>query len=63
MIEVKIKCKIYEYRPLGCRLYPLIYDPKTDSVIVNEECPQASQISKEDIKNMKNRCTIRKEVS
>ncbi len=44
------ECKIYEHRPFGCRLYPLIYDPKTDSVIVDAECPQASQISKEDIK-------------
>ena len=22
------KCKIYKYRPIGCRIYPVIYNPK-----------------------------------
>ncbi|MEM3516244.1 MAG: YkgJ family cysteine cluster protein [Candidatus Bathyarchaeia archaeon] len=32
------KCSIYEFRPLGCRLYPLIYDENKGPVI-DDLCP------------------------
>ena len=35
--EESKKCKIYEYRPIGCRLYPLIYDGSR--VTVDKQCP------------------------
>jgi len=32
-------CKIYDFRPEGCRLYPLIYDEEHDKPILDELCP------------------------
>jgi Fe-S-cluster containining protein len=37
------RCKIYPYRPLGCRLYPLVYVPGV-GVTVDDECPKARTI-------------------
>jgi len=37
-------CKIYDYRPLGCRLYPLVYDITSKSIIIDPECPQREHI-------------------
>ncbi len=34
-------CRVYPYRPEGCRLYPLVYDVDNDSVAVDSECPLA----------------------
>lgn len=33
-----IKCKVYSDRPLGCRLYPIIFDERK-GVIVDKLCP------------------------
>ncbi|WFO74709.1 YkgJ family cysteine cluster protein [Desulfurococcaceae archaeon MEX13E-LK6-19] len=35
------KCMIYKWRPVGCRLYPLIYDPWRDEILVDKLCPRA----------------------
>ena len=43
-------CKIYPYRPLGCRLYPLIYNVKEDKVEVDSLCPKRNSISKSKVK-------------
>ncbi len=40
------RCKIYPYRPLGCRLYPLVYVPG-EGVIVDPLCPKARQVPKD----------------
>ena len=34
-----IKCSIYENRPKGCQLYPIIYDKDNNCAILDEECP------------------------
>lgn len=34
-------CRIYEKRPLGCRIYPLIYDEEL-GILLDPECPLAS---------------------
>ncbi len=34
-------CRVYPYRPEGCRLYPLVYDADNGSVAVDNECPLA----------------------
>lgn len=34
-----IKCSIYENRPEGCQLYPIIYDKDNRCAILDEECP------------------------
>ncbi|MEM1553965.1 MAG: YkgJ family cysteine cluster protein [Thermoproteota archaeon] len=33
------KCLIYENRPLGCRLYPLVYDEDQGIITLDEYCP------------------------
>lgn len=38
------KCMIYPWRPLGCRLYPLVYDPRGDEVLVDNLCPRAKNL-------------------
>ncbi len=32
-------CLIYENRPEGCKLYPLIFDKEHKSAVVDEDCP------------------------
>ena len=32
------RCKVYAARPLGCRLYPVIYD-ETKGMVVDDICP------------------------
>ncbi|OYT40223.1 MAG: zinc/iron-chelating domain-containing protein [Desulfurococcales archaeon ex4484_58] len=38
------KCMIYGSRPLGCRLYPLIYDLDRDEILVDNLCPRAYEV-------------------
>ncbi|MFX0076648.1 MAG: YkgJ family cysteine cluster protein [Candidatus Hermodarchaeota archaeon] len=33
-------CKIYEYRPQGCRFYPLIYDFQKQDCSFDADCPR-----------------------
>lgn len=33
------KCLIYESRPIGCRLYPLVYDEDYGIINLDEYCP------------------------
>jgi hypothetical protein len=33
------KCTIYEDRPAGCRLYPVVYEKNSRSAILDNECP------------------------
>ncbi|MFW9827971.1 MAG: YkgJ family cysteine cluster protein [Candidatus Thorarchaeota archaeon] len=35
-------CNIYEYRPQGCRIYPLIYDFQTEKCTLDKDCPRAN---------------------
>lgn len=32
-------CSIYGYRPLGCRLYPVIFDDEEKTVFLDDFCP------------------------
>ncbi|MCD6155299.1 MAG: YkgJ family cysteine cluster protein [Candidatus Verstraetearchaeota archaeon] len=41
-LDQKMKCKIYPYRPEGCRIYPVIYLSKV-GVTVDEDCPAAKK--------------------
>jgi len=34
-----VKCLIYEHRPEGCRLYPIIFDKENNCAILDEDCP------------------------
>lgn len=40
----KQQCKAYEARPLGCRLYPVIYSEE-EGVIVDDLCPRKSTVT------------------
>jgi Fe-S-cluster containining protein len=44
----KHRCRVYRYRPLGCRIYPVIYSEE-DGVIVDDLCPLAGTVSKKEI--------------
>jgi len=44
------KCLVYDRRPLGCRLYPLVYDANEGKVIVDSLCPKAKEISEETVR-------------
>lgn len=36
-------CSVYEHRPEGCRLYPLILDLDLDEVVRDDFCPYADE--------------------
>jgi uncharacterized protein len=41
----KHRCRVYRLRPLGCRIYPVIYCEEED-VIVDDLCPMKNTVSK-----------------
>ena len=43
------RCKAYRYRPLGCRIYPVIYSEE-DGVIVDDLCPEKGTVSADELK-------------
>jgi len=38
-------CRIYEDRPLGCTLYPVVYDNDNHCAILDRDCPQKHKFS------------------
>lgn len=44
----KRKCKIYKNRPLGCRIFPVIFSEE-DGIVVDDICPMKNTISKREI--------------
>jgi Fe-S-cluster containining protein len=46
----KHRCSVYRFRPLGCRIYPVIYS-EGDGVIVDDLCPLAGTVSNKEIKS------------
>ncbi len=45
------KCRIYENRPLGCRIYPVVLD-LNGKAIVDDLCPKRDEIRSEDLKRV-----------
>lgn len=39
------RCKIYKYRPYGCRLYPLIYNWDKHKAILDDLCPHKEEFN------------------
>lgn len=39
------KCSIYHSRPIGCRLYPTIFDMEAQSAILDKDCPYKNEFS------------------
>jgi len=52
-------CIIYDNKPEGCILYPLIFDRENKSAVVDEDCPYENcfRFSKKDIKRLYNLIT------
>jgi Fe-S-cluster containining protein len=42
-------CKVYKHRPLGCQIYPVIYNEE-EGIIVDNLCPMKDTVSKEELK-------------
>jgi Fe-S-cluster containining protein len=49
-------CNIYQIRPEGCRIYPLIFDVKKGVTILDALCPYNMEfiVEREDIEKLKN---------
>ena len=47
--RVDKKCQIYEKRPLGCYLYPVVY-LANEGAIVDELCPMGQTISEQELR-------------
>ena len=43
------KCQIYEKRPMGCYLYPVVY-LANEGAIVDELCPMGQTISEQELR-------------
>jgi Fe-S-cluster containining protein len=41
----KRRCKIYRHRPLGCRVYPVIFSEQ-EGIVLDDLCPMKSTVSK-----------------
>ncbi len=55
-------CKIYEFRPFGCQIYPVVLDPASNRCSYDKECPHPKQVSPP--KFMEARCRlIRKQLA
>jgi Fe-S-cluster containining protein len=42
-------CSVHRYRPLGCRIYPVIYSEE-EGVIVDDLCPMMNTVSAAEVK-------------
>ncbi|MHA1216032.1 MAG: YkgJ family cysteine cluster protein [Candidatus Thorarchaeota archaeon] len=47
-------CKIYSFRPEGCRLYPLVYNENNGKYVIHDLCPYGHEfkVSGDDIENL-----------
>jgi Fe-S-cluster containining protein len=43
------KCRVYRNRPLGCRLYPVVYSDD-EGAIVDELCPMRRTVSERELR-------------
>jgi Fe-S-cluster containining protein len=45
----KCRCKVYKHRPLGCRIYPVIYSEQ-EGIVVDDLCPMKNTVSEKELK-------------
>lgn len=43
----KHRCKVYKLKPLGCRIYPVIYNEK-EGIVLDDLCPEKSTVSEKE---------------
>ena len=46
---VKRRCTIYEHRPEGCRIYPVVYSEQ-EGIVVDDLCPMKTTVSEAELK-------------
>jgi Fe-S-cluster containining protein len=44
----KCRCQIYGHRPLGCRIYPVIYSEQ-EGIVVDDLCPRQNTVSETEL--------------
>jgi hypothetical protein len=44
----KRHCEIYKHRPLGCRIYPVIYS-ELEGIVIDDLCPMKNTISESEL--------------
>ena len=44
------RCIVYEYRPIGCSMYPIVIDLESGEVVVDTACPLAHTTSEAELK-------------
>jgi Fe-S-cluster containining protein len=44
----KVACKVYEKRPMGCRIYPVVYS-EDDGVVADDLCPERLTVTEAEI--------------
>jgi Fe-S-cluster containining protein len=47
-------CRIYRFRPSGCRIYPIIYSEE-EGVIVDDLCPMKNTVTKAEMERYRRR--------
>ena len=47
------RCTVYEFRPIGCSLYPIVIDADSGEVVVDDLCPLASTTTREELRTAK----------
>jgi Fe-S-cluster containining protein len=45
----KCRCQIYRHRPLGCRIYPVIYS-EDEGIVVDDLCPAQNTVSETELR-------------
>ncbi len=48
------RCTVYDTRPVGCRLYPVVYNVDTGRATVHDFCPLSQTISRKEVKKVEN---------
>ena len=56
-------CKIYLFRPIGCRFYPLIFNQEKNKCVIDDDCPYKNNFFKHKPILKKNCRELRKWVS
>ncbi len=48
-LDEENRCRIYEHRPIGCRIYPVIFDLDKKRAVLDDECPRRNEVDKRDL--------------
>ncbi|MDG6223422.1 MAG: YkgJ family cysteine cluster protein [Candidatus Bathyarchaeota archaeon] len=48
--RTKKRCKIYENRPLGCYIYPVMHVTNEGVAMIDESCPRGKSVSKKELR-------------